>query len=104
MSKLNFENINQDEINIESKIVVIDAICGKGKTQYALERIVRTNEKFIYVTPYLAEIIRVKDWCKEHGIKVQEPKYLTPDHKNLHKLRREREVITKAEHFKQLVM
>lgn len=104
MSKLNFENINQDKIKIESKIVVIDAICGKGKTQYALERIVRTNEKFIYVTPYLAEIIRVKDWCKEHNIKVQEPKYLTPDHKNLHKLRKEREVITKSEHFKQLVM
>ena len=33
MSKLNFENINQEEIDIHNKIIVVDAICGKGKTQ-----------------------------------------------------------------------
>ena len=104
MSKLNFENINQEEIDIHNKIIVVDAICGKGKTQYALERIVKSNEQFIYVTPYLDEVDRVKDWCKKHNVKVTEPSFLTDKDKNKRLLKREQEIITKSEHFKKLLL
>lgn len=47
------------------KIKVIDAICGAGKTSWAIQKM---NEpfggKFIYVTPYLTEIKRVIDSTK----------------------------------------
>lgn len=104
MSKLNFENINQEDMKIQSRIVVIDAICGKGKTQWALERIVKTDEKFIYVTPYLEEVDRVITWCKEHQVQINEPKYVQDKEKNKGKLKREKEIITKSEHFKKLLL
>lgn len=93
MSKLNFENINQEDMKIQSRIVVVDAICGKGKTQWALERIVKTGEKFIYVTPYLEEVDRVIDWCKEHQVQINESKYVQDKEKNKGKLKREKKSI-----------
>lgn len=104
MSKLNFENINQEDMRIQSRIVVVDAICGKGKTQWALERIAKTSEKFIYVTPYLEEVDRVINWCKEHQVQINEPKYVQDKEKNKGKLKREKEIITKSEHFKKLLL
>ncbi len=44
-----------------SKVTVIDAIMGRGKTSWALQHIneAPANRKFIYITPYLDEIQRV---------------------------------------------
>ena len=51
--------------NLLSKIRVVDAICGTGKTSAAINYMKkRTDTNFIYVTPYLDEIKRVKDACK----------------------------------------
>lgn len=43
------------------KIKVIDAMCGKGKTSWSIQYMNEEFDKrFIYVTPYLSEIERVK--------------------------------------------
>jgi hypothetical protein len=42
-------------------IKVIDAICGAGKTSYAIQYMNENLDKlFVYVTPFLKEIERVK--------------------------------------------
>ena len=47
--------------NIKTKIKVVDAIMGSGKTTMAINYMKeRPNERFIYVTPFLAECERVK--------------------------------------------
>lgn len=46
------------------KIKVIDAMCGKGKTSWAIEYINSCPDKsFVYCTPFLNEIQRMKDAC-----------------------------------------
>ena len=46
------------------KIKIVDAICGSGKTSAAIEYMKkRTDANFIYVTPFLSEIERVKKTC-----------------------------------------
>lgn len=48
-----------------SKIRVVDAICGSGKTSAAISYMKeRTDSQFIYVTPFLDEIKRVQQTCK----------------------------------------
>ena len=43
-------------------VTVIDAMCGKGKTSYAIQEINQHSEKsYIYVTPLLSEIERIKE-------------------------------------------
>ncbi|MFD1926953.1 hypothetical protein ACFSFY_02535 [Sporosarcina siberiensis] len=46
-----------------TEITVIDSIMGSGKTQYAIQYMNEAQpfEKFIYITPYLAEVERIKD-------------------------------------------
>lgn len=47
------------------EIKIVDAICGSGKTSAAIEYIKNNADKnFIYVTPFLSEIQRVKTSCK----------------------------------------
>ena len=42
------------------KIVVIDSMCGRGKTQWALQNInAHPNEAVIYASPLLSELDRV---------------------------------------------
>jgi len=45
-------------------ITIIDAICGAGKTQYAIQMINKSEhyEKFIYITPFLNEVQRIKKY------------------------------------------
>ncbi|WP_088006578.1 hypothetical protein [Indiicoccus explosivorum] len=45
-----------------TKITVIDSIMGSGKTQYAIQRMQEAteDERFIYITPYLDEVERIK--------------------------------------------
>jgi len=43
-------------------IKVIDAICGAGKTSYAIQYMnEHTDKLFVYVTPFLTEVQRIKD-------------------------------------------
>lgn len=49
---------------IISKIKVIDAPCGSGKTSWAIQEMnAHTEESYIYCTPFLDEIDRIRDAC-----------------------------------------
>jgi len=45
------------------EITVIDSVMGSGKTQWAIQRMNEANplEKFIYITPFLSEVDRIKE-------------------------------------------
>lgn len=43
-------------------VKVIDAICGAGKTSYAIQYMNQNTDKlFIYVTPFLTEVERINE-------------------------------------------
>ena len=43
-----------------NKVVVVDALCGQGKTESVIDMMQKDTEgKFLYVTPYLDECHRV---------------------------------------------
>lgn len=45
-------------------VKVCDAICGSGKTQSCISMMNKdTDKKFIFITPYLSEVERVKEQC-----------------------------------------
>ena len=47
-----------------TKITVIDSIMGSGKTSFAIQKMNSDNENnYIYITPYLTEVQRIKDSC-----------------------------------------
>lgn len=48
------------------EINIVDAICGAGKTSAAINMIKNStsDEKFLYITPYLTEVERIKTECK----------------------------------------
>jgi len=57
------------------KIKIIDSIMGAGKTQKAISMINNNkHDKFVYITPYLDEIKRVKDSTNKLN-KMYEPSY-----------------------------
>jgi hypothetical protein len=45
------------------QLKIVDATCGKGKTSWAIQYMneAELSEKFIYITPFLAEVERVKE-------------------------------------------
>lgn len=53
------------------KIKVVDAICGVGKTSGAINMINQANEedRFLYITPLLDEVERVKSECSARKFK-----------------------------------
>ena len=56
-------------------INILDSICGSGKTSYAIQMIKGHPEKsFVYITPYLKEVQRLKQSCPES--KFREPTQL----------------------------
>jgi len=69
------------------KINVVDSLMGTGKTNFAIKTINENPEKrFIYITPYLDEIKRVKS-STENFNKLYEPQYKgTNKNDNLHQL------------------
>ena len=73
-----------------TKIKVIDSIMGSGKTNWSINKIKsEPQNKFVYITPYLDEIKRVKNATHEDN-RMYEPMYKgTTKHENLHKLLRE---------------
>lgn len=61
-----------------SKITVIDSACGTGKTSYAIQLMNDTSvdkQNFIFITPFLDEIERVKQSCKSR-------QFFEPNNKN----------------------
>lgn len=48
-----------------AKIKVCDALCGQGKTQSCIHMINtdKENKKYIFITPYLTEVERIKNAC-----------------------------------------
>lgn len=54
------------------KITVIDAMCGKYKTTWAMQDMVvgHKSAPFIYITPYLDEVSRVKSFVEKNNVKV----------------------------------
>lgn len=53
------------------KITVVDSIMGKGKTSWAIQHMNQTENKFIFITPFLDEVKRIKDSCVQK--KFREP-------------------------------
>lgn len=54
-------------------ITVVDSPCGTGKTSWAIQHMNATvDSRFIFVTPYLDEVSRIIEGCKERHFK--EPK------------------------------
>ncbi len=46
------------------QINIVDSIMGSGKSQYAIQKMNNDEENnYIYITPYLDEIKRVKNSC-----------------------------------------
>jgi hypothetical protein len=61
-------------------ITVIDAMCGKGKSSYAIQMMnVEPERSYIYVTPLLSEVQRIKE---ETNMPFCEPKFV--DGRKLH--------------------
>lgn len=49
-------------------ITIIDSIMGSGKTSWAIRTMnERTDKRFLYCTPYLTEIDRIKAACRRRG-------------------------------------
>lgn len=49
------------------KITVVDSIMGSGKTSMGIQMInADSTKKHIYITPYLREVDRIKENCKQH--------------------------------------
>lgn len=62
------------------KVKVCDAICGAGKTQSCITMMNSdTDKRFIFITPYLSEIERIKEQCSQRG-------FVSPDNTNSNKL------------------
>lgn len=70
------------------RIKIVDSIPGSGKTSAVINMINedKSNNKYIYITPFLSEVERIKKNCKSH--KFHEPKYNQNGNKfdNLNKL------------------
>lgn len=70
------------------KVKIIDSIPGSGKTSAIIDKINESgkDERFLYITPFLTEVDRIKKSCK--GKKFKEPKFNKYGNKfdNLNKL------------------
>ena len=70
------------------KINVVDAGCGVGKTTALINLINNdtSNQKYIFITPFLSEVERIKKSCPDKN-------FISPDENNK----------TKLEHFSRLI-
>ena len=70
------------------KINVVDAGCGVGKTTALINLINNdtSNQKYIFITPFLSEVERIKKSCPDKN-------FVSPDENNK----------TKLEHFSKLI-
>ncbi len=77
---------------MSTKITVIDAPMGKGKTTAIIQKMSNDEEnKYIYITPYLSEVERIKESCKNkkfiepqcYGTKTKGLEYLILNNNNI---------------------
>lgn len=62
----------------DKKIKICDAVCGAGKTQSSIKMINEDkSNNYIFITPYLTEVERIKKSCKEKNFKSPEQKFTT---------------------------
>ena len=47
---------------------IIDAPCGTGKTTYAINKINGSDDRVIFVTPFLSEVNRIEKACSRIGV------------------------------------
>lgn len=72
------------------KIKVLDSIMGSGKTTSAINKMVEDVESnYIFITPFLNEVDRIKEGCKER-------KFVSPEHKGVGKLENLHSLIEKG--------
>jgi hypothetical protein len=71
---------------MHTKIKIVDARMGKGKTSWAIQHMNKdVNNQYVYITPFLAEVKRIKDNCHER--KFREPiNFGNGKQDNLHEL------------------
>ena len=64
------------------KVKIVDSICGSGKTSAIINMINedKSDMKYIYITPFLTEVKRIKDTCKRK--RFCEPKYNSSGNKS----------------------
>lgn len=70
-----------------TKFTVIDSLMGSGKTQYVIQKMneVDNEKKYIYITPYLNEITRVRESVTEREL--QEPNNRNDEGRKLRSLK-----------------
>lgn len=51
------------------KIKVVDSIMGSGKTSWAIQHMNSSDDKFIFITPYLDEVKRIRESCADKRFK-----------------------------------
>ena len=63
-------------MKFDCEVKIVDMLMGSGKTSAAINYMNTTSpdEKFLYITPYLDEVVRIKERCP--GKKFTEPKEL----------------------------
>ena len=70
------------------KIKIVDSICGSGKTSSMINMMEndKSENRYIYITPFLTEVERIKKSCTSR--KFYEPKFNSSGNKfdNLNKL------------------
>lgn len=78
------------------RLKIIDATCGKGKTSWAIQHMNESeiSEKFIYITPFLTEVKRVKESVRTK--KFHEP---TKNEQNVTKLESFKHLLEKGENI-----
>lgn len=94
---ISVKNVKKKEddvyLNFNCNVKIVDMIMGSGKTSSAINFINETkkDEKFIFITPYLDEVDRIKKACpfknfkepKEMGTKLNGIKYLINQGENI---------------------
>lgn len=79
-------------LNPKNKITIIDSIMGSGKTSKLINYMKQNmhNERFMYITPYLKEVTRIKEEVKDiieprniKGSKLNHIRTLTKEGKNI---------------------
>lgn len=63
MEKAFLNNKEFDRSNL-SKVSVIDAPCGTGKTTYSINEINSTNDPVVFCTPFITEVTRIGAECE----------------------------------------
>lgn len=81
------------KMNFNCNVKIVDMIMGSGKTSSAINYINKSleDEKFLFITPYLDEVSRIKESCpdkhfkepKEIGTKLNGLKYLINNGENI---------------------